>query len=208
MAKLKVYDMSGKAVSDIQVSDDVFGVEPNKVAMHSAVVAYLANQRQGTQCVKTRAEVSGGGRKPWRQKGTGRARQGSTRSPQWIHGGVALGPKPRSYRITLNKKLRRLALLSALSSKVGSGDMIVVDNIAVEDYKTRTVVDMLGALKAEGKTMIVMPEKDDKFVKSAANIPGVKTALFNTINVYDILNCKKFVITKDAVKLIEEVYSK
>lgn len=207
MAKIKVFNMAGKEVSEIELSDSVFGIEPNKPAMHAAVVTYLANQRQGTQSTKTRSEVSGGGRKPWRQKGTGRARQGSTRSPQWTHGGVALGPKPRDYRLSLNRKVRKLAMMSALSAKIKAGEFVVVDKIDVNEYKTKTVVGMLDALDAAKKPLIVMPDKNAFFIKSASNIPGVKTALFNTLNVYDILNCKKFVITVDAVKLIEEVYA-
>lgn len=208
MAKIKVYNIEGKAVSELELADSVFAIEPNKSAMHAAVVTYLANQRQGTQSTKTRAEVSGGGKKPWRQKGTGRARQGSTRSPQWTHGGVALGPKPRDYSKSLNKKVKKLAMLSALSSKVLSGEMVVVDKIELSEYKTKTVVGILSALGAEKKPMIVMPEKDEMLIKSAANIPACKTALFNTLSVYDILNCNKFIITVDAVKLIEEVYAK
>lgn len=207
MPNIKVMDMTGNEVSTIELSDAIFGITPNVPAMHTMVVNYLANQRQGTQSTLTRTEVSGGGRKPWRQKGTGHARQGSTRAPQWTHGGVALGPKPRSYRFTVNKKLRRLAMKSALSSKVLSGDMIVLDNIALNDYKTKDIVKMLGAVGAEGKALIVMPEVDSKVIKSAANIPGVKTALVNTINVYDILNYDKFVVVKDAVAKIEEVYA-
>ncbi len=208
MAELKVYDMAGKEVSVTELSDAVFGVEPNKTVMHSAVVAYLANQRQGTQSTKTRSEVKGGGRKPYRQKGTGRARQGSTRAPQWTHGGVALGPKPRDYRMSLNKKVRRLAMVSALSSKVAAGELIVVDNIALDEYKTKKMTAMLEALGADRKAMIVMPSKNDYVVKSAANIPGVVTALYNTINVYDILNSGKMVVSLEAVKMIEEVYAK
>ncbi len=207
MAKLSVYDMAGKEVSKIELSDAVFGVEPNKVAMHAAVVTYLANQRQGTQSTKTRSEVSGGGKKPYRQKGTGRARQGSTRAPQWTHGGVALGPKPRDYRKSLNKKVRRLAIVSALSSKVINGELVVVDNIAIDEYKTKKVVGMLGALKADRKAMILTPEKNEHLIKSAANIEGCKTALVNTINVYDILNSGKLVATVDALKKLEEVYA-
>ena len=199
--------MTGKEVSTIELSDAIFGITPNVPAMHTMVVNYLANQRQGTQSTLTRTEVSGGGRKPWRQKGTGHARQGSTRAPQWTHGGIALGPKPRTYRFTVNKKLKRLAMKSALSSKVLSGDMIVLDNITMNDYKTKDMVKMLGAVGAQGKTLIVMPEVDSKVIKSAANIPGVKTALVNTINVYDILNYDKFVVVKDAVAKIEEVYA-
>lgn len=207
MAKLKVYDMAGEEVSKIELSDAVFGIKPNKVVMHAMVVNYLANQRQGTQSTKTRSEVKGGGKKPYRQKGTGHARQGSTRSPQWRHGGIALGPKPRDYRQFLNKKVRRIAILSALSAKVASGDLIVVDKIELEEFRTKTMVDMLAALDASRKAMIVMPEKNEFVIKSASNIPGVKTALTNTINVYDILNSGKFIITVDAVKLIEEVYA-
>ena len=207
MPSLKVLDMTGKEVSNIELSDAIFGITPNVSAMHTMVVNYLANQRQGTQSTLTRTEVSGGGRKPWRQKGTGHARQGSTRAPQWTHGGVALGPKPRSYRFTVNKKLRRLAIKSALSSKVLSGDMIVLDSITMNEYKTKDMVKMLGAVGAQGKALIVMPEVDSKVIKSAANIPGVKTALVNTINVYDILNYDKFVVVKDAVAKIEEVYA-
>jgi len=207
MAKLKVYDMAGKAVSNIELSDAVFGITPNAVVMHMAVKQYLANQRQGTQSTKTRSEVRGGGRKPYRQKGTGRARHGSTRSPIWTHGGVALGPKPRDHSFSLNKKEKRLAMLSALSSKAASGEMVVVDKIEVDEYKTKNVTEMLGALGADRKAMIVMPEKNEFLIQSASNIPGVKTALTNTINVYDILNCGKFIVTVDAVKMIEEVYA-
>ncbi len=208
MPNIKVLDMTGNEVSNIELSDAIFGITPNVSAMHTMVVNYLANQRQGTQSTLTRTEVSGGGRKPWRQKGTGHARQGSTRAPQWTHGGVALGPKPRSYRFTVNKKLRRLAIKSALSSKVIDNNMIVLDNIAMSEYKTKDMVKMLKAIGAEGqKALIVMPEVDSKVIKSAANIPGVKTALVNTINVYDILNYDKFVVVKDAVAKIEEVYA-
>ena len=207
MANVKVYDMSGNAVSDLTLNDAVFGIEPNTVVMHAAVVNYLANQRQGTQSTLTRSEVSGGGRKPWKQKGTGRARQGSTRAPQWTHGGIALGPKPRDYSYELPKKVKRLALKSAFSAKVAGNDMIVVDNIAVDSFKTKTVVEMLSNLGADKKALIVMPEVDTKLIKSAANIPGVKTALVNTINVYDILNCDKFIVAKSALEKIEEVYA-
>ena len=208
MPNIKVMDMTGNEVSDIELSDAIFGITPNVPAMHTMVVNYLANQRQGTQSTLTRTEVSGGGRKPWRQKGTGHARQGSTRAPQWTHGGIALGPKPRTYRFTVNKKLKRLAMKSALSSKVLSGDMIVLDAIAMNEYKTKDIVKMLKAVGAEGqKALIVMPEVDSKVIKSASNIPGVKTALVNTINVYDILNYDKFVVVKDAVAKIEEVYA-
>lgn len=208
MAKIAVLDMAGKQVSERELSDAVFAVTPNEAVMHAMVVNYLANQRQGTQSTLTRTEVAGGGRKPWRQKGTGHARQGSTRAPQWTHGGIALGPKPRTYRFTVNKKLKRLAMKSALSSKVLSGDMIVLDAIAMNEYKTKDIVKMLKAVGAEGqKALIVMPEVDSKVIKSASNIPGVKTALVNTINVYDILNYDKFVVVKDAVAKIEEVYA-
>ena len=201
-------DMTGNEVSNIELSDAIFGITPNVPAMHTMVVNYLANQRQGTQSTLTRTEVSGGGRKLWRQKGTGHARQGSIRAPQWTHGGIALGPKPRTYRFTVNKKLKRLAMKSALSSKVLSGDMIVLDAIAMNEYKTKDIVKMLKAVGAEGqKALIVMPEVDSKVIKSASNIPGVKTALVNTINVYDILNYDKFVVVKDAVAKIEEVYA-
>ena len=208
MPNIKVMDMTGNEVSNIELSDAIFGITPNVPAMHTMVVNYLANQRQGTQSTLTRTEVSGGGRKRWRQKGTGHARQGSTRAPQWTHGGIALGPKPRTYRFTVNKKLKRLAMKSALSSKVLSGDMIVLDAIAMNEYKTKDIVKMLKAVGAEGqKALIVMPEVDSKVIKSASNIPGVKTALVNTINVYDILNYDKFVVVKDAVAKIEEVYA-
>ena len=208
MPNIKVMDMTGNEVSNIELSDAIFGITPNVPDMHTMVVNYLANQRQGTQSTLTRTEVSGGGRKPWRQKGTGHARQGSIRAPQWTHGGIALGPKPRTYRFTVNKKLKRLAMKSALSSKVLSGDMIVLDAIAMNEYKTKDIVKMLKAVGAEGqKALIVMPEVDSKVIKSASNIPGVKTALVNTINVYDILNYDKFVVVKDAVAKIEEVYA-
>lgn len=207
MPKVSVFDMAGKAVSEIELSEAVFGVEPNKAAMHLAVVSYLANQRQGTQSTLTRTEVSGGGRKPWRQKGTGHARQGSIRAPQWNHGGIALGPKPRDYSYSLNKKVRRLALKSAFSSKVLENALVVVDEIKAGEYKTKSVIAMLKALNIEGKALVVTAEKDEKFVKSAANIPGVKTALTNTINVYDIVNAGKLVLSKDAVAKIEEVYA-
>lgn len=207
MPKINVVDMAGKVVSELELNENVFGIEPNKTAMHSAVVNYLANQRQGTQSTLTRTEVSGGGRKPWRQKGTGHARQGSTRSPQWRHGGVALGPKPRSYRFVLNKKVKKLAMLSALSSKVSENEMIVVDAIKTDEFKTKTMVAMLKALEAEKKTLIVLDAVDAKVIKSAANIEGVKTTQYNTLNVYDILNCDKFVIVKGAVEKLEEVYA-
>lgn len=207
MPNLSVFDMAGKEVSTMELSDSVFGIEPNKEVLHMAVVNYLANQRQGTQSTLTRTEVRGGGRKPWKQKGTGHARQGSIRAPQWTHGGVALGPKPRSYYYTLNKKVKRLALKSALSSKVLDNNMIVLDSLKMDEFKTKTVVAMLDALKATSKTLIVLPEVDTKVAKSASNIPGVKTTLVNTLNVYDILNCDKCIVVKDAVAKIEEVYA-
>ena len=207
MPKVTVYNMAGKQVGELELSEALFGITPNPAAVHEVVKNYLANQRQGTQSTLTRAEVRGGGRKPWRQKGTGHARQGSTRSPQWYHGGVALGPKPRDYRYALNKKLRRLALKSAFSDKVREGKFIVVDEIKLEDYKTKDVVNMLSALKADKKAMIVSAEKCDKLVKSAGNIPGVITALTNTVNVYDIVNSDCMVVTSDAVKKLEEVYA-
>ena len=208
MPNIKVMDMTGNEVSNIELSDAIFGITPNESAMHTMVVNYLANQRQGTQSTLTRTEVRGGGRKPWRQKGTGHARQGSTRAPQWTHGGIALGPKPRSYRFTVNKKLRRLAMKSAMSVKVADNNMIVLDSIKMEEFKTKTVVNMLKSIEAEGKkALIVLSENDSFVIKSAANIPGVKTALVNTINVYDILNAEKFIVVKDAVAKIEEVYA-
>ena len=207
MPQVTVFDMSGKSVGEMSLSDAIFGIEPNQPVMHAAVVNYLANQRQGTQSTLNSSEVAGGGRKPWKQKGTGRARQGSIRAPQWTHGGIALGPKPRDYSYSLNKKVKRLALKSALSSKVLENNMIVVDNISVEEFKTKAVAEMLSKLGAEKKALIVMPELNDKLVKSAANIPGVKTALVNTLNVYDILNCDKFIVAKAAAEKIEEVYA-
>ncbi|MCD8106571.1 MAG: 50S ribosomal protein L4 [Oscillospiraceae bacterium] len=206
MSKVSVYDIKGNVVADTELNDSIWGIEPNTSVMHTMVVNYLANQRLGTQSTLTRTEVSGGGKKPWRQKGTGHARQGSIRSPQWTHGGIALGPKPRSYRFTVNKKTRRLAMKSALSSKLAENEVVVVDNISFDEIKTKNVVSMLSALGAEGKTLIVMPASDEKVIKSARNIPGVKTTLVNTLNVYDILNCNKFVVAADAVTKIEEVY--
>lgn len=207
MSQISVFDMKGSKVSDLELNDKVFGIEPNAVIMHAMVVNYLANQRQGTQSTLTRTEVSGGGRKPWRQKGTGHARQGSTRSPQWVHGGVALGPKPRDYSYSLNKKEKRLAMKSALSTKVIDSDMIVVDEIKLDEYKTKVIVEMLKALGVDKKALIVTEGVDGKLVKSAANIPGVKTATVNTLCVYDILNADKFIVVKDAVAKIEEVYA-
>ena len=207
MPNVSIYDMTGKQTGSMELSDAIFGIEPNVAVMHSAVINFLANQRQGTQSTKTRSEVSGGGKKPWRQKGTGHARQGSTRSPQWTHGGIALGPKPRSYRFALPKKVRRLALKSAFSSKVAADEMLVLESLSLNKIKTKTIVNMLAALGADRKVLLVLPEKDDKVVLSARNIPGVKTALVNTLNVYDILNCDKFIVVKDAVAQIEEVYN-
>lgn len=207
MAKIAVFDMAGQQVSERELSDAVFAVTPNKAVMHAMVVNYLANQRQGTQSTLTRTEVAGGGRKPWRQKGTGRARQGSTRAPQWTHGGIVFAPKPRDYTVTLNKKVKRLAMKSALSSKVQDNEMIVVDSIATEGYKTKKIAEMLKALGSEKKALIVLSEVDAQVIASAANIPGVKTAQVNTLNVYDILNADKFIVVKDAVSKIEEVYA-
>ena len=207
MPNLKVVNMAGAETGSITLSDKVFGAEVNSAVLHTAVRAFLMNQRQGTQSTLTRTEVSGGGKKPWRQKGTGRARQGSTRAPQWTHGGVALGPKPRCYRVKLNKKVKRIALFSALSSKVAEGNMIVIDNIAAAEYKTKTMVNMLSAVGAKRKALVVLPEVDDKVIRSLGNIEGVKTALYNTINVYDILNCDSFIVAKAAAEKIEEVYA-
>ncbi len=207
MANVKVYNMAGEAVGEIALSDVIFGAEVNGAVLHAAVRAYLMNQRQGTQSTLTRSEVSGGGKKPWRQKGTGRARQGSTRSPQWTHGGIALGPKPRDYRLSMNKKTKKVALYSALSAKVAGGDLIVVDNIATENYSTKTMAAMLHALGADKKALVVLPAIDAKVIKSFANIPGVVTTQFNTVNVYDVLNADKFIIAKDAVAKLEEVYA-
>ena len=207
MPTVAVLDMAGKKVGSVELSEAVFGIEPNKAVMLDMVKNYLANQRQGTQSALTRAEVSGGGKKPWRQKGTGHARQGSTRAPQWTHGGIVFAPKPRDYSYTVNKKVRRLAMKSAFSSKVADNEMVVVDAIAMDEYKTKTVVEMLKALGADKKALIVLSEKNDKIVASAKNIPGVKTAQVNTLNVYDILNADKFIVVKDAVAKIEEVYA-
>ena len=207
MPNVKVFDMAGKEVGSIELSDVIFGAEINGAVLHAAVRAYLLNQRQGTQSTLTRTEVSGGGKKPWRQKGTGRARQGSTRAPQWTHGGVALGPKPRSYRTELTKKTKRVALYSALSAKVAAGDLIVVDDIKCESFSTKTMANMLNALGATKKALVVLPTVDKFVVKSCANIPGVKTSLYNTINVYDILNADKFIVAKSAVAMLEEVYA-
>ena len=207
MPKIDVYNIEGKKVSDIELADSVFGIEPNEKIVHSVLVNYLANQRQGTANTKTRAEVSGGGRKPWKQKGTGRARQGSIRAPQWFKGGIALGPKPRDHRYTVNKKERRLAIRSVLSSKVLENNLVVVDSLAFNEIKTKNMVNALTNLKVEGKTLIVLPEKNENVQKSARNIEGVKTSLVNTINVYDLLKYNKLVLTIDSVKNLEEVYA-
>ena len=208
MSSLAVLDMAGKKVSDIELNDSVFGIEPNMSAMHLLVVSYLANKRQGTQSTRTRSEVSGGGKKPWRQKGTGRARQGSTRAPQWYHGGIALGPKPRTYGIDVNKKVRRLAMKSAFSSKVAAGEMTVVDSIKLDAIKTADMVKMLSAVGAKKKVLVVLPEKDEVIYKSVRNIEGAKVSLVNTLNVYDILNCDTLIVDKNAVAKIEEVYAR
>ena len=207
MPKVSVYSIEGKKVSDIDLKEEIFGIEPNEAVIHSVLVNYQANQRQGTQSTKTRSEVSGGGRKPWRQKGTGRARQGSIRAPQWIKGGIALGPKPRSYKYTVNKKERRLAVKSMLSMKVLEQSLVVVDKLAFDEIKTKNMVSALNNLKVTGKTLVMLPEKDEKVQKSARNIEGVKTTLVNTINVYDLLKYNNLVVTLDTVKKLEEVYA-
>ena len=208
MPNMKVMDMAGKEVGEIALSDAVFGAEVNAALLHTAVRTYLMNQRQGTQSTLTRSEVSGGGKKPWKQKGTGRARQGSTRAPQWTHGGVALGPKPREYRVTMNKKEKRIAMFSALSSKVAAGEMVVVDKIAATEYKTAAMAAMLKALGADKKSLVVMPAVDQFVVKSCANIPGVQTTLYNSFSAYDVLNCNTLIVAKEAVEKIQEVYAK
>lgn len=207
MSKVSVYDIKGNVVADTELNDEIWGVEPNVPVMHAVVVNYLANQRQGTQSTLTRTEVSGGGKKPWRQKGSGRARQGSIRSPQWTHGGIALGPKPREYGKTVNKKVRRLAMKSALSSKVAAEELIVLDSLEMNEIKTKEVVSVLKALETGKKVLIVLPEKNETVYRSARNIKGVKTTLVSTLNVYDILNCDSLVVLKDAVSKIEEVYA-
>ena len=207
MPKVAVLDMAGKEVGSVELSDAIFGIEPNAAVMHAMVVNYLANQRQGTQSALTRAEVSGGGKKPWRQKGTGHARQGSTRSPQWRHGGIVFAPKPRDYSYTVNKKVKRLAMKSAFSSKVLDKDVIVLDSIKLDEFKTKTVANMLTALGADKKALIVLPEVNEKIILSAKNIPGVKTAQVNTLNVYEMLNAGKLIILKDSISKIEEVYA-
>ena len=207
MPKIEVYYINGKKVKEVELKNEVFGIEPNEAVVHSVLVNFLANQRQGTQSTKTRSEVSGGGKKPWRQKGTGRARQGSIRAPQWIKGGIALGPKPRSYKYTVNKKERQLAVKSVLSSKVLENELVVVDSLPLNDIKTKEMVKALSNLKVEGKALIMLPEKNEKVQKSARNIEGVKTTLVETINVYDLLKYNKLVVTEDTVKKLEEVYA-
>ena len=207
MLKTNVYDMSGKLVGEIELSEAVFGINPNAAAVHDAVKNHLANKRQGTQSALTRAEVSGGGRKPWRQKGTGHARQGSTRAPQWTHGGIVFAPKPRSYSYVLNKKVKRLAMKSALSAKAAAGEIIVIDSIKMDSIKTKDFRAFLNAVKADGKSLVVTPAKDEIIVKSARNIPGVVTSMANLINVYDILNAKYLVLDKEALAVIEEVFA-
>ena len=208
MPNMKVVNMAGQEVGEIALSEKVFGREVNEAILHTAVRAFLLNQRQGTQSTLTRTEVSGGGKKPWKQKGTGHARQGSTRSPQWTHGGIALGPKPRSYRVTLNKKVKRAALFGALTDKVASENLVVVDNIATENYSTKTMVSMLTAVSAAKKTLIVLPAVDEKVIKSCDNIPGVKTTVYNAINVYDIVNADTLILAQGAAEKIQEVYVK
>ena len=207
MPKVDVYDIKGKKVSDVELNENVFGIEPNEAIVHEVLVNYLANQRQGTQSTKTRAEVRGGGRKPWRQKGTGRARQGSIRAPQWIKGGIALGPKPRSYRYTVNKKEKRLAIRSVLSSKVLENKLTVVDKLELAEIKTKSMVNALNNLKLEGKTLVILPEKNLNVQASTRNIEGAKAILANTINVYDLLRYTNLVLTLDTVKKLEEVYA-
>ena len=208
MPNMKVVDMAGKEVGEITLSEKVFGREVSEAVLHTAVRAFLMNQRQGTQSTLTRTEVSGGGKKPWKQKGTGHARQGSTRAPQWVHGGIALGPKPRSYRIELNKSQKRAALFGALSAKVAGGSMVVIDSITATEYKTKNMIAMLSAVGAAKKTLVVLPAVNDFVIKSCANIEGVKTTQWNTINVYDILNCDTLIVAQDAVAKIEEVYAR
>ena len=206
MPKVNLYDMTGKIVGEIELSDFVFGIEPNADVMHASVINYLANQRQGTQSALTRTEVSGGGRKPWRQKGTGHARQGSTRAPHWRHGGVVFAPKPREYRYSLNNKTKKLAFRSALSDKVAQNNIVVLDALELEAIKTKSVVNMLAALNAEN-ALIVTAEKNEKVVKSAANIPGVETSTVGTVNIFEVMKYEKLVIVKDAVAKLEEVYA-
>ena len=207
MPNVSVFDMNGKKASDLALAESVFGIEPNSYAMHLCVVNYLANQRQGTQSTRTRSEVSGGGKKPWKQKGTGRARQGSTRAPQWTHGGIAHGPKPREYGFSINKKVRRLAMKSAFSSKVAAEELVVLDDLKLDAIKTKEVVKVLTALETGKKVLLVLPENNDVLYRSARNIAGVKVSTVNTLNVYDILNCDTMLVLKDSVAKIEEVYA-
>ena len=207
MPNVSVFDMNGKKVSDLALAESVFGIEPNTYAMHLCVVNYLANQRQGTQSTRTRSEVSGGGKKPWKQKGTGRARQGSTRAPQWTHGGIAHGPKPREYGFSINKKVRRLAMKSAFSSKVAAEELEVLDELKLDAIKTKEVVKVLSALETGKKVLLVLPENNDVLYRSARNIAGVKVSTVNTLNVYDILNSDTMLVLKDSVAKIEEVYA-
>ena len=207
MPNVSVFDMNGKKVSDLALAESVFGIEPNSYAMHLCVVNYLANQRQGTQSTRTRSEVSGGGKKPWKQKGTGRARQGSTRAPQWTHGGIAHGPKPREYGFSINKKVRRLAMKSAFSSKVAAEELVVLDDLKLDAIKTKEVAKVLTALETGKKVLLVLPENNDVLYRSARNIAGVKVSTVNTLNVYDILNCDTMLVLKDSVAKIEEVYA-
>ena len=207
MPKIDVYNMEGKKVSDIELKEEIFGIVPNETVVHTVVTNYLANQRQGTQSTKTRAEVSGGGRKPWRQKGTGRARQGSIRAPHWIKGGIALGPKPRSYSYKVNKKERRLAVKSVLSSKILENELVILDKIELNEIKTKNMVNVLNNLKVEGKALIVLPEANKNVQLSSRNIEGVKTSLVSAINAYELLSYNKLILTVDAVKKIEEVYA-
>ncbi len=206
MPNVNVFDMAGQVVGEIALSEELFAAEINQPVLHAVVRAYLVNQRQGTQSTKTRSEVSGGGKKPWKQKGSGRARQGSTRSPQWTHGGIALGPKPRTFHVSVNKKVKRVALKSALSAKCADREIIVVDGLKAAEYKTRPMVEMLSAVGAGKKPLVILPEVDKVLIKSFANIPGVKTVQANNLNVYDILNHTQLVISKPAVAVIEEVY--
>lgn len=207
MAKINVLNMAGQTVGEIELNDTIFAIEPNKSVLHDVVKNYLSNQRQGTQSTLTRAEVRGGGRKPWRQKGTGRARQGSIRSPQWIHGGIALGPKPRDYSYTLNKKVKKLALKSALSAKLAGGELIVIDEIAMSEIKTKKVAEFFTAIEATGKVLVATGVQNDNVIKSARNIYGAKVTNAALINVYDILNSDKLVVDKAAIQKIEEVYA-
>ena len=207
MPNIAVLDMKGKEVGTVALPDSIFGIKPNDAVMHEAVVNHLANKRQGTQSALTRAEVSGGGKKPWRQKGTGHARQGSIRAPQWRHGGIVFAPKPRDYSYVINKKVRRLALKSALSSKFIESNIVVLDSISLEEYKTKAVVEMLGAIDATKKPLIILPNMDVKIIRSTRNIPGAKTSQVGGLNTYDIINAKKLVIVKDAISKIEEVYA-